>query len=47
MSLTDDKQQNIQIEMDFSSMLTGETERRGGKRLNYPRRRMDANAQPT
>ncbi len=30
MSLKDDKQQNIQIELDFSSALTGEA-REGGK----------------
>jgi RNA-directed DNA polymerase len=29
MSLTDDKQQNIQIEMDFSSALTGEAREAG------------------
>ena len=29
MSLKDDKQQNIQIELDFSSALTGETREAG------------------
>jgi len=29
MSLQDDKQQNIQVELDFSSVLTGETREAG------------------
>ena len=45
MSLKDDKQQNIQMELDFSSALTGEARKRGGKRLNRPGRRMEPKAQ--
>jgi hypothetical protein len=36
MSLKDEKQQNIQMKLDFSSALTVKPERRGGKRLNRP-----------
>ena len=47
MSLKDDKQQNIQIELDFSSALTGEAREAGReeKRLNRPGRRMESKAQ--
>jgi hypothetical protein len=36
MSLKDDKQQNIQTELDFSSAPTVKPERREGQRLNRP-----------
>ena len=36
MSLKDDKQQNIQIEMDFSSALTGEAREAGGEETESP-----------
>ena len=40
MNLKDDKQQNIQMQLDFSSALTGEAREAGreGKRLNRPGR---------
>jgi len=37
MSLTDDKQQNIQTELDFSSALTGEARDAGGEETESPR----------
>ena len=46
MSLKDDKQQNIQIELDFSSALTGEAREVEGKRLNRPGRRVGPKTQP-
>ena len=46
MSLKDDKQQNIQIELDFSSALTGEAGRWEGKGLKRPGRRMEPKTQP-
>ena len=46
MSLKDDKQQNIQMELDFSSAPTGEARRREGKGLNRPGRRMGPKTQP-
>ena len=48
MSLKDDKQRNIQIELDFSSALTGEAREAGreGKGLSRPGRRVDPKTQP-
>jgi hypothetical protein len=54
MSLKDDEsaegtwilQQNIQLELDFSSVLTGEAREAGRKALNRPRRRMRPKTQP-
>ena len=44
MSLKDDKQQNIQMQLDFSCALTGEAEKREEKRLNRPGRQVDPKA---
>jgi hypothetical protein len=41
MSILDDKQQNIHLELDFSSSLTVKPERREGKRLNRQGRCVD------
>ena len=38
MSLKDDKQQNTQIELDFSSALTGEAREAGREGLSRPGR---------
>ena len=46
MSLKDDKQQNVQIELDFSSARTGEAREAEGKGLNRPRRRVEPKTQP-
>jgi hypothetical protein len=45
MSLKDDKQQNIQMQLDFSSALTGEARKAGREeRLNRPGRQVDPKA---
>ena len=46
MNLKDDEQQNIQLELDFSSVLTGEAREAEGKSLNRPGRRMGPKTQP-
>ena len=45
MNLKDDKQRNIQMQLDFSSALTGEAREGEGKGLNRPGRRMEPKAQ--
>ena len=45
MSLKDDKQQNIQMQLDFSFAVTGEPEKREEKRLNRLGRQVDPKAQ--
>ena len=45
MSFKGDKQQNIQMQLDFSDALAGEArEADTGKRLNRPRRQVEPNA---
>ena len=46
MSLKDDKQQNIQMELDFSSALTGEAREVGREGTNRPGRLMGPKTQP-
>src|ERR1019366_10258048 len=46
MSLKDDKQQNTQIELDFSSALTGEAREAGREGLSRPGRRLEPKTQP-
>ena len=42
MNLKDDRQQNIQIEGDFSSALAGETREAKGKALSRPGQRIQS-----
>ena len=46
MSLKDDRQQNIQIELDFSSAPTGEAREAGRKGLKRPGRQVGPKTQP-
>jgi hypothetical protein len=46
MSLKDDKQQNIQIELDFSSALTGEAREVGREETESPGATVGPKTQP-
>jgi hypothetical protein len=46
MSLKDDQQQNIQLELDFSSVPTGEARTAGREETESSGRRMEPKTQP-